>query len=66
MSIPEVRTVSSIEIRHVRHNSIGIVLHTKEQDSDFGERVYGIMRQQVYELHEGLSKVIESNFRKSG
>ena len=66
MHLPEVRTVSSIEIKHVRQNAIGIVLHCKDQDFNDPEPVYGIMRQQVYDLHKALSKVIDSNFKESG
>ena len=63
---PEVITVATIEIKHVRHNAIGIVLHRKEEDTSVVEPVYGIMKQQVYELHEALAKVIGSNFEESG
>ena len=66
MLLPEVITVGTIEIKHVRHNAIGIVLHRKEEDTDVVEPVYGIMKQQVYELHEALAKIIESNFKESG
>ena len=66
MHLPEVRTVTSIEIKHVRHNAIGIVLHCKDQDVNDPEPVYGIMKQQVYDLHKTLSKVIDSNFEQSG
>ena len=66
MSLPQVRTVASIEIKHVLHNAIGLVLHRKDQDVNDPEPVYGIMKQQVYDLHEALSKVIDSDFEESG
>ena len=66
MHLPKVRTVASIEIKHVRDNAIGLVFRLKKQDEAEAEPVYGIMRQQVHELHEALSRVIESGFEESG
>ena len=66
MHVPEVKTVASIEIRHVRDNAIGLVFHLKKQNEVEVESVYGIMRPQVHELHQALSRVIESGFEESG